>query len=440
MPPAGADAHRADPGHPRVPHRAARRRARRSWARPSAASPATVTVRAGRREARSRRARPAQRVGRCRPRSPSPARATSRPAWSAVAPARPAARASRPPRAPPPAPTSGSPASARAPSTPPSWSWSTPTPGPALADVTVLGPTGPLDVPRLRGVAVPGRSSVRLDLASVAPRRGELTLRVATSRGRLSATVLDSVDELGAGRRSQDWLAAQSAPSTDNLLLGLPAGAGTRTLLVANPGDDEVRVQLKVVSDEVDVRARGRRADPGRAREHRAGLGGGAGRGRAARRRARPRAHLQRPRHRLPAHLGRRRPRRDRRLDAVRGRDRRGPARRPPPGCCWPGPTTEGTATVTGWTGGGRRVLRTRVEVRPDRGTAVRLPAVGAPVERRPATRTPLRAGVLVDRRRRHGPPAHRRWSATAWCPRSAPASAEPLDRDRSAGQSSPGS
>ncbi len=82
----------------------------------------------------------------------------------------------------------------------------------------------------------------------MAPRRGELSLRVATSRGRLSATVLDSVDELGAGRRSQDWLAAQSAPSTDNLLLGLPGGGGTRTLLVANPGDDEVRVELRIVS------------------------------------------------------------------------------------------------------------------------------------------------------------------------------------------------
>jgi hypothetical protein len=120
--------------------------------------------------------------------------------------------------------------------------------GRAVADVTVLGPTGPVDVARLRGVAVLGHSSVRLDLAALAPRRGDLALHVVTSRGRLSGTVLDSVDELGAGRSSQDWLPAQAAPGTDSLLLGLAPGTGSRTLVVANPGESEVRVQLKVVS------------------------------------------------------------------------------------------------------------------------------------------------------------------------------------------------
>ncbi|MBB6629003.1 hypothetical protein H5V45_16880 [Nocardioides sp. KIGAM211] len=121
--------------------------------------------------------------------------------------------------------------------------------GPAIADITVYRRVGILDVPRLRGVSVPGRSSVRLDLGAVSPRRGELAIHVVTSRGRLSATVLDTYDELGAGSSSQDWLAAQVEPSTVNELLGVPTGRDAqRMLVVANPGDSEVRATLKVIT------------------------------------------------------------------------------------------------------------------------------------------------------------------------------------------------
>lgn len=122
--------------------------------------------------------------------------------------------------------------------------------GQAVADVTLYAGAGPVDAPRLRGVSVPGHSSVRLDLGSVVPRRGELALHVVTSRGRLASTVLDSYDELGAGPSSQDWLAPQPAPLTSNLLLGLAAGAGKRTLVLANAGADEARASLKVVTAE----------------------------------------------------------------------------------------------------------------------------------------------------------------------------------------------
>lgn len=122
--------------------------------------------------------------------------------------------------------------------------------GPAVADITVLGENGVVDVPALRGVTVPGGTSVSLDLAEVVPERDELALRVLTSRGRLAGHVRDEVDELGAGVRSEDWLAAQREPAVANLLLGLPGGSGTRTLAVANPGDDEVRVSIKVLNEE----------------------------------------------------------------------------------------------------------------------------------------------------------------------------------------------
>lgn len=122
--------------------------------------------------------------------------------------------------------------------------------GPAVADVTTYAGTGLVDVPRLRGVSVPGHSSIELDLGKVAPRRGELALHVLSVRGRIAASVLDSSDELGRGETSQDWLPAQPEPATDNFLLGLAGGPGARLLAVANEGDSEVRAKLRFVSED----------------------------------------------------------------------------------------------------------------------------------------------------------------------------------------------
>lgn len=120
--------------------------------------------------------------------------------------------------------------------------------GPAVADITVRSPSGVLDVPSLRGISVPGHSSNAVDLGQVVPRRGELSVEVHTSRGRLAVHVVDSYDELGNGVRTEDWLPAQDEPSTSAVLLGLVKGAGDRTLVLANPGADEVRATIKVVT------------------------------------------------------------------------------------------------------------------------------------------------------------------------------------------------
>ncbi|MDX6375110.1 MAG: hypothetical protein QOD98_4098, partial [Nocardioidaceae bacterium] len=123
-----------------------------------------------------------------------------------------------------------------------------PNAGPAIADITVRSPSGILEVPALHGVSVPGNDSVRLDLGQVTPHRNDRSLEVHTSRGRLSVHVVDTYDDLGAGASGQDWLPAQAEPATDNLLLGLATGKGERTLVLANPGADEVRATVKVVT------------------------------------------------------------------------------------------------------------------------------------------------------------------------------------------------
>lgn len=119
--------------------------------------------------------------------------------------------------------------------------------GDAVVDVAVLGPTGAREVDAVRGVRVPGRASVALDLAALAPTRDELALRVVVARGRAAVQLRDRVDDLGRGPATTDLAPPQSAPAEEVLLLGLPEGRGPRVLTVANPGDDEVQVELAVV-------------------------------------------------------------------------------------------------------------------------------------------------------------------------------------------------
>ncbi len=122
--------------------------------------------------------------------------------------------------------------------------------GPAVADVSVYGGAGEVDVPKLNGVSVPGHASVSLDLAEVSPRRGDLALHVVSERGRIAASVLDGSDELGGGAASKDWLAPQPAPSTESYVLGLAPGSGSRLLTLANDGADEVRASIRFVTED----------------------------------------------------------------------------------------------------------------------------------------------------------------------------------------------
>lgn len=122
--------------------------------------------------------------------------------------------------------------------------------GPAVADVTVWGRTGQLDVPMLRGVTVPGGESQVLDLAELLPRRSELALHVVVSRGRMVASAWDEIPPLGSRPAAGGWLPPVAEPGTEQLLLGLAGGDGTDTLVLSNPGADEARVELRVVTED----------------------------------------------------------------------------------------------------------------------------------------------------------------------------------------------
>ena len=142
-----------------------------------------------------------------------------------------------------------------------------PNAGRAVGDIVLWSQAGPLDAPELLGISVPGGDGVTIDLAELIPRRGELMAQVTTSRGRLAVDVADSVDELGTGLVASDWLSPQPAPSTRNLLLGVARGTGDRILVLGNPGDD------RGARDGADRHAaRGVRAGRPRTRHGRAGV------------------------------------------------------------------------------------------------------------------------------------------------------------------------
>lgn len=122
--------------------------------------------------------------------------------------------------------------------------------GPAVADVTVWDGSGLVDVPALRGIRVPGGRSTSFDLSEVTPSRDALAVRVSVSRGRLASSVVDVLDPVGPDRPVNEWLPAQSAPASRSYVVGLGATSADRTLTLANPGDNEVRAALKLVSEQ----------------------------------------------------------------------------------------------------------------------------------------------------------------------------------------------
>ncbi len=120
----------------------------------------------------------------------------------------------------------------------------------AVADVTVFSEQGIVDVPQLRGVAVPAESHLVLKLAELLPQRGQLSLEVTVSRGRLGVHVLDRSDELGEGAASADWSPPQAQPAKLNVLVGLPSAGGQHKLVVTNPGQNVALVSLRVSTPE----------------------------------------------------------------------------------------------------------------------------------------------------------------------------------------------
>jgi hypothetical protein len=119
-------------------------------------------------------------------------------------------------------------------------------PGPAVVDVVVHGPEGPVDSVDTRGITV-GPGEVRtLDLVEVAPQSDELSVHVEASRGRVVAGLADSFATTPAAEPGLEWVPSQAEASRTVRLAPLPRQADARTLVVTNPGEREALVDVEV--------------------------------------------------------------------------------------------------------------------------------------------------------------------------------------------------
>ena len=119
-------------------------------------------------------------------------------------------------------------------------------PGPAVVDLRVLGPDGQVETVATKGIPVPPHSVKTVELDSIAPQTDDLALGVHATRGRVAASVEDAFAANPDDRPGREWLAGTELPSRSLRLAGLPVTASRRTLLVANPGDSEAVVSVRV--------------------------------------------------------------------------------------------------------------------------------------------------------------------------------------------------
>lgn len=135
---------------------------------------------------------------------------------------------------------------------------------PAVVDVTIFGPDGPIEAPDARGVTVaPGAQEVRL-LDALAPGVSRVAVQVRARQGRVSAAVRDQQVD-GLTPRGADWVPPTTAPARRLVVAGVPGGAGQRLLQITAPGESDAIVRLRLVTpsgsfapaglDVVEVRA-----------------------------------------------------------------------------------------------------------------------------------------------------------------------------------------
>ena len=115
---------------------------------------------------------------------------------------------------------------------------------PAVADVSFWGPQGKIDAIDAEGIVVDPFTVRRVDLRDLAAGEADLAVRVERRRGSLAVAALDSSTAVFGGT---DALDTTAAPSRDQVVAGMPAGSGTRTLMLVNPSTSTARVAVQVI-------------------------------------------------------------------------------------------------------------------------------------------------------------------------------------------------
>jgi len=122
-----------------------------------------------------------------------------------------------------------------------------PDPVEAAVDVTVLSAEGEADRRPGRGLRVPADGRLLVPLEDLAPDRSATAVRVQATRGRV-ASALRHRREQGATAGGLAYAAPLPGPQDELVVPALPAGPGGRAVLVANPGELDVVVQVELTA------------------------------------------------------------------------------------------------------------------------------------------------------------------------------------------------
>jgi hypothetical protein len=122
-----------------------------------------------------------------------------------------------------------------------------PDPTPAVVDVRTWSATGPVEPRPGRALRVPAAGRLAVPMDRLAPDRDLLAVHVASSRGRVAAS-LRHVRADGRTPRGVAQVPTAGEPSRDMVVPGLPAGPGRRAVVVANPAGHDARVQLQLTT------------------------------------------------------------------------------------------------------------------------------------------------------------------------------------------------
>lgn len=116
----------------------------------------------------------------------------------------------------------------------------------AEVDLVVYGPSGLQTATGGRGIAVPARASRTVALETLFTRAEPVGVEVRANRGRVAAVARQHL-AAGAQPAGTDWQVATAAPATDQIIPGVPAGAGARTLVLSNPGNRRTTATIEIL-------------------------------------------------------------------------------------------------------------------------------------------------------------------------------------------------
>lgn len=117
---------------------------------------------------------------------------------------------------------------------------------PAVVDVTLYGPAGPVEAPSGRGVTLAAGAQQVLKLDALAPDIERFGVHVQVRQGRVAAALRDQQVQ-GLTPLGADWVPAAQPPARRLVLPGLPAGAGERRLQIVVPGDADAIVRVRLI-------------------------------------------------------------------------------------------------------------------------------------------------------------------------------------------------